>query len=222
MAQRTKRKLPTSAYALPGALAINHINTIPDDDGECGGLIEIELARTAEMEKLVAPRFIFLTTKNRKIGDGKPERGAFLLLQTMSVEGNDEIILLRGVWLCDKPDFLKYFKHADWIVSEPGNKKIWGALNDDDLIVCSTWPDTGGIAEAELTIAVKRAGEREDDLEPLFVRAISRDVAYGKELARSDRKLELIADATGKPVRASPAPPAHPAARPRLPCGRLC
>ena len=91
MAQRTKRKLPTSAYALPGALAINHINTIPDDDGECGGLIEIELARTAEMEKLVAPRFIFLTTKNRKIGDGKPERGAFLLLQTMSVEGNDEI-----------------------------------------------------------------------------------------------------------------------------------
>ena len=176
MAQRTKRTLPASAYALPGALAINHIRTIADDDGECGGMIEIQVARTEELEKLIAPRFVFLTTKNRKIGGDKPERGAFLILQTMTAEGDDEIIIVRGVWLCDKLDFLKYFKQADGIVSEPGNKKIWGALNDDDLIVCTTWPDTGGIADAELTIAVKREGEREDDVESLVVRAISRDV----------------------------------------------
>ena len=49
MAQRTKRTLPASAYALPGALAINHIRTIADDDGECGGMIEIQVARTEEL-----------------------------------------------------------------------------------------------------------------------------------------------------------------------------
>ena len=116
--------LPVSAYQLPGALAINHIRTIPEADNECGGLIEIQAARNEELDKLIAPRFVFLTTKNRKIGGDKPERGAFVLLQTMTAQGDDSIIILRGIWVCDKLDFLRIFKQAEWIIAEPGNKKI--------------------------------------------------------------------------------------------------
>ena len=101
--------LPVSAYQLPGALAINHIRTIPEADNECGGLIEIQAARNEELDKLIAPRFVFLTTKNRKIGGDKPERGAFVLLQTMTAQGDDSIIILRGIWVCDKLDFLRIF-----------------------------------------------------------------------------------------------------------------
>ena len=206
MAQRTKRKLPVSAYQLPGALAINHIRIIPEADNECGGLIEIQAARNEELDKLIAPRFVFLTTKNRKIGGDKPERGAFVLLQTMTAQGDDSIIILRGIWVCDKLDFLRIFKQAEWIIAEPGNKKNWDALRDDDLIVCTTWTDTGGLADAELTIAVEREGERGTDIESIIVRAISRNTLYGKTLSRSYNKLELIADATGKPVRRRPPP----------------
>ena len=48
-----------------------------------------------------------------------------------------------------------------------GKQKNWDALRDDDLIVCTTWTDTGGLADAELTIAVEREGERGTDIESI-------------------------------------------------------
>ena len=158
MAQRTKRSLPRSAFATPGMVGQGDDGMVPNDDKFAPGLQKVLVARTASISKIRAPHFVFLTTKNRKEGGGRPERGVFLVMSMMIVKGRPQVVAIFGCWVLDKRDYNTHYNVSGILAGDPVSKSTFEAMSEDGLILDLNWRDTGGLCEVEPLIRVSRGG----------------------------------------------------------------
>ncbi|KAL1515181.1 hypothetical protein AB1Y20_004242 [Prymnesium parvum] len=196
MARRSTKQMPLSIFATPAVRGFGEAGFMDADD-DLHGLQSVLVARTSSMAKVWAPCFGFLTTTNRKRGGGKAERGAFFCLQILCSADRPDAMIVRGMWIIDKPDLAKFYDVNGILAGHDSSRKVFERMRDDECLLDTNWRDTGGFAEFEPGMAVKRSGDRGDDLDTIILTAIMRRHKYGKALKKEYLKLESIRDVTG-------------------------
>lgn len=223
MARRSTKQLPLSIFATPAVRGFGEAGFMDADD-DLHGLQSVLVARTSSMAKVWAPCFGFLTTTNRKRGGGKAERGAFFCLQILCSADRPDAMIVRGMWIIDKPDLAKFYDVNGILAGHDSSRKVFERMRDDECLLDTNWRDTGGFAEFEPGMAVKRSGgkprlalslhnpiaaqslcermrtDRGDDLDTIILTAIMRRHKYGKALKKEYLKLESIRYVTGVEV----------------------
>jgi hypothetical protein len=139
-------------------IGIGDDGVVPDSDTKYGGLQKVLVARTAAIDKISAPAFLFVTTKNRKVGGNRAERGVFWTLTFVHEPGKPDVLGIIGVWLLDKRDVEKYYNLLGILAGDRASRTAWDAISYDGLILDLNWRDLGGFCEAEPLIAVGRQG----------------------------------------------------------------
>lgn len=175
MAQRTKRRLPQTVYATPGMLGIGDDGIVNESDKYCGGLQKVLVARTAIIDTLAAPSFIFLTNINRKKGGERGERGKFLLLAKLIVPGKPDVVGLFGVWLLSKTEYELFYPSATILAGDKASRATFKKISEHGLIIDLNWRHLGGLCEAEhLLMAARGGGAQQPTQTPLDAPSLPR------------------------------------------------